>query len=904
MKIIVLVLVFLFTLHADSPYLRTIRVGSYPNEKTAQEALKKLQDFIKTQPNILDLQKKWDFQFRYRPSGKYYITLVTPLKDRKVLQEVLDTLRKAYPDIYVTRIKPEDIALIKDSSKQKNQSQQKELSDPSQNQNTMVEKKTQPTLKEFDKVEEKLKKETLQNEITQPSIQQTDTKPKNPQKTTISDIKPIQTIIPKEEPKQKPQQHQIQNLPSNNTTNVMFYVAIFIISIIFFILIYLIYRSKKKITSLENKLFINEEKLQQAKNQIKQKEQWVSYVSHELRDPISSIMGLLNLFKETPLTDQQKEYLHNIEKSSTHVLALLNDILDLSKIRSGNLTIQQKEFNIDEVIRYTYNTVSKQAKANNISLIVKINKDVPSKIISDPFRLKQILINLLSNAVKFSKDADVLLKVEKKEQFGNNITLKFTISDNGIGISQEELQNLFNPYFKSEKSDETNINGTGLGLYISKNLIEMLGGNIKVQSKENIGTTFEFEITAKIKDAQNKRQYRLPSKKLLNKRVLIIDESNITSLALKESFEYFRYHVEHIPSFEKTRKNLQGQQFDIIVIKLQNLSQLSIKRLKEFKIKDQTKIVLLDDLQTKISHKPLKNLVIDASLKPPITLQGVMDLIIELFLPKKATTTQTHPLKEKLKKFSGKKILIVEDNELNQKIISSLFRNTNIELSFAENGEKALDMLQKGIHVDLILMDLNMPVMDGYQTALEIRKNPAYNHIPIIAVSASVSEKTIDKVLKSGMQDHIAKPIDIDKFYTTLIHFFETKEFEIVTSHNHLHVSSNDDDFSFEIGLQHCNNDKKMFKDILKDFIKMYSFSAYDLHKMCEKEQYNKARHLTMDLKDVAFNIGAYKLGEITANLQYAIEREDQKSWKLYLENFDKTLKKFIEDAQKYLQEN
>ncbi len=879
MRLLLILLLFFLTLNAQAQYLRTIRIGSYPNKKNTKTALTKLQNFIKTQPTLLQLQKKENFIFNYRKSGKYYIIFAAPFQDKKTLQTALNILRKVYPDIYVTKLKEADKKKIETIKKL--QTQQPKHKSFIQKQHIAKQQQTQKQEQHIVKQQQHIAKQ--EQHITEQQQIQKQQQHIAKQQQNIKQYKQIQKISPKKK---------------------VFLSSWIVISIIIcLLLLYLLYTTRKKITTLKNKIFITEEKLNQIKQKTTEKEQWITYITHELKAPLSSIVGLTKLLHSTPLSKSQIESLHKIKLSSKYMLSILDDLFDLSKLQTGNIILHTKEFNINDTIRYTYDIISQEALANNVSIQIKLNRNVPSKIISDPLRINQILINLLNHAVKFSKDSDVNLKIEKKDQFGSNITLGFTIEDNGLGMSEEEIQNVFNPYYQSQKIFITHPNNNnGFGLFITKHLVEALGGKITIQSKKGFGTTIYFEISVEIRDPQNKRQYRLPSKKLLHKTILIVDESNTTSLLLSDAFSYFKYNIEIIPSFEKNRKELP-EKIDLAVIKIQSLSSLAVTKLKELQTKQHTKIIILDDLQTNLAKRPIKELLIDASLRPPITIQSIMDLIIELFMPKKESLSQEHPLKTKLKKFAEKKILVVEDNTLNHKIIIGMFKNTKIELSFAENGKEAIEMLQKGMQVDLILMDLNMPILDGYQTALEIRKNEKYNHIPIIALSASISQKTIQKVLEHGMQGHISKPINLEKFYQTIIKFLEKKKFSILLSDAHL-IPDETENFSFEIGLKHCNNDKKMFQEILKDFMKMYHYAAYDIYQLCEKGDYTQARHLAMDLKDVALNIGAYKLGEITANLQYAIERRDTKSWKMYMKEFDQILKNFIHDIQDYLQKN
>ncbi len=887
MKLLLVVFITLFSLNAQATYLRTIRIGSFPNEKTAQAALEELNQFVATHPNIVKLQEEWDFEFKQRKSGKYYITLAEPFRDRKVLQEVLDTLRLAYPDVYVTRLK---------SYKNRN----KPIKIPQQlvhkkNSSTSLINKTQ--VKDENRTQLHVKSESI---IQNNSSSLTKIASKNLElnssvkKTNIvtrQSLEKTLNVAPKEEDKKDSFDYETA-----------FYAAVGFGLLLIVLTLY--YRKKSII--LENKELITQEKFRQMLLEVQNKEKLISYVSHELRSPMTAIIGLTNLVLESSLSKLQKDYIEKIEKSSQYILNLINDILDLSKMQANKLTIEEVEFNINNILNYVYNIVSIQAKHNNITISINVDKDVPSHIVGDSLRVGQVLINLLSNAVKFTKNGEVTLNVRKIESFGENVTLEFNVSDTGIGMSQDQVEKLFHSYYQTDPSISREFGGTGLGLSISKHLIEMMHGEIRVQSKKGIGTTFTFHIRFGLKDSQNKRQYRLPSGKLLNKKILLVDSSNKNAIPLMQALGYFHYTTRNIPSFERIGEDFSRESYDIVIVNLNNLTDKAIKKIKEFQKNRKTKVVIFSELNISLNETLLNSFVIDGYLKPPITLQSVLDMIVDLYMNKeKKISKKSHPLKEKLRHFTGKKLLVVEDNELNHKVIAGMLANTGIELTFVKNGQHAIDLLQKGARIDLILMDINMPVKNGYETALEIRQKKRYNHIPILALSGDVSADAIRKSFKNGMQGHISKPINAEEFYSKILELFDNKSFSIATSSQE-EISSFDDneDFSVTTGLMRCHNDASMYKTILKDFIKMYSHASFDIYKLCEGGNFKKARHFVMDLKDSALNIGAYKLAETVASMEYEFEKGTRSNWREHIQEFDIVMKQLFKDIHKYLQKN
>jgi len=896
MKLIVLFFILFISISSiEASYLRSIRIGTYPSEERAKKALLKLNEYIAAHKDIVKLQKEWGFIFKQRKSGKYYITLAEPFTNRKVLQKVLNTLRLAYPDVYVTRLK-------RKSPSKEIKNTEKKLQEIEQKVQTTNEAKEKPSILQ---VQEDLQLETTQDKekslhesVIEHELNNTKTLKVEKSKTFITTSSVEKTSAPQ---KTRP---QIIVEKESSIYIIAFYIVVVLLMIFSFILFY--YR--KKFLEIKEKEFIVGERFKQLKEEIENKEQLISYVSHEIRTPMTAIMGMVNLVLESDLTPPQKDYLEKIEKSSTYLLNLLNDILDLSKIEADKLAIDKSEFNINDVLYYVYNVISINAQRNNIHISMHIDKDVPSHVMGDSLRVGQVLINLLGNAVKFTKDGEVSLSVSKKESFADKAILEFRVTDTGIGMTQEQIENLFNSYYQADASISREYGGTGLGLAISKHLIGMMGGEIRVESQKGIGTTFMFHLPFSLKDAENKRQYRLPSKKLLYKKVLLVDSSNKTAIPLMQALGYFHYIPYNIPSFEKIIDKLDANEYDIIIINIENLTSKAIENIKNMKKIHNLKVVIVSDLHSSLEDGSFSNLMIDSYIKPPITIQSVLDMVTELYTKreKPKALKKVDNYREELKKFKEKKILVVDDNELNHKVIAGILAKIGIEVTFVDNGQKAIDLLHKGVRIDLILMDINMPIKNGYDTSLEIRQDRAYNNIPIIAFSADLSSEAIKKSFKSGMQGHLSKPINMDEFYSKIIELFKNKNFTVATmkqKKSHLALHKDNKMFLSQKGLIQCSNDRGVYKIILNDFLKMYKNVVHEFYDLCISDKFKEARYLAMDFKDVAFNIGAYKLAEGIAALEYEIEKGCRGNWRGNLKEMEDILNQLFKEIQKYLQE-
>ncbi|MFK5938098.1 MAG: ATP-binding protein [Sulfurimonas sp.] len=678
--------------------------------------------------------------------------------------------------------------------------------------------------------------------------------------------------------------------------------------LLLFLSIVIILKYKRNKETYNNKNIVLEEKFNQLDNEIKNKEKFLSHASHELRTPMTAIMGLTHLVLENELPKFQREYIQKIDDSAQHLIHIINDILDISKMQAGELTLEKKEFNLNDIFDYILNITSMQVKNNNIDINLQVDKDIPSHIIGDSLRLGQVLINLLANAVKFTKDGEVSLNVKQIDNFGDITSLEFTVADTGIGMNANQLEDIFQSFSQASTATSRKFGGTGLGLSISKQLVEIMGGNIHVKSEEGVGTQFIFTIPFSLKDSKDKRQYRLPSVELLEKKILLVDSINKNVISLIQAFRYFKYTTHSIPSFEEVALG-NDFDFDIVIINQNKLTKLAISKLQNFynKEKKHPKIVILSELHNSLSENILKELTISAYLKTPFTQQSILNVITELYAARSEKSNKSEKInpKDKLKTLHSKKILVAEDNTLNHKIIQGLLKGTGIELTFVENGKEAVYLISKDVKFDLILMDINMPIMNGYEATKQIRKHQKYNSISILAFTADVMKESIQQALKSGMQGHITKPIIIDIFYNKIYDTLQTvslgNTLETTTS---LAKKEEYENLSIQAGLERCKDDKELYIRLLDNFKVMYESSTQKLNNLCIQEQFKEARAMLKKIKDVSLNIGAYNVCESAAAFEYECEKGPRGNSKSFSSTLDDSLTSLFTDIAHFNKTN
>lgn len=538
----------------------------------------------------------------------------------------------------------------------------------------------------------------------------------------------------------------------------------------------------KKLKREHAELTQEKERIQES---IQAKNDFIAMMSHEIRAPINAIMGMSHLVLESRLTITQRSQISKIKDSASLLLNLINDILDHSKIEAGKVTIEQIPFDLNALLDDISNIISHKANEKHIELIFDIDRSVPNKLIGDPLRLLQVLVNLLNNAIKFTEQGHVILRARGQQISRLNLKIHFEVIDTGIGMDQGQIAKLFQSYTQADESITRKYGGTGLGLAICKNLVSLMGGSIQVSSKPNIGSTFSFNIKLHSDFDFEKRHYRLPSTDLMSKNALILDDSSENASVLQRGLEYFHYEVKSISESSDVVALFKNYAFDIVFIDTKMALSGEFKRELQNRIKeDALKLVWMgEDIKKRggyILSKPFNQLDIFNTV---LAIYGYMD-------QSGKHQNNTKKLKESLKKFGGETLLLAEDNEINRSIIAGLLAGTDIVIVTAETGRQAVDIVNENPNVNVILMDIQMPIMDGFEASRIIRLNQDFDPIPIIAVTGNTLESDIQNISNAGMNGHIAKPIDVNTFYTTLYYAFEkSHNHPIKTTHSSLNIA-------------------------------------------------------------------------------------------------------------------
>ncbi|MBS3953915.1 MAG: PAS domain S-box protein [Methylomicrobium sp.] len=604
------------------------------------------------------------------------------------------------------------------------------------------------------------------------------------------------------------------------------------------------------------------------------KSAFLSNMSHEIRTPMNAVLGFSYLLQQLPLGDEARKLVRKIHDSGNILLAIINDILDFSKVEAGCLKIEHAPFYLSEVLGHLASLMSSSASKKNLELIIVPPVDVDA-VMGDCLRLEQVLVNLVNNAIKFTDDGEVELRVSLEHESEDQLSLRFSVRDTGIGISKEQQELIFTEFMQADNSISRRFGGTGLGLAISRKLVNLMGGDLQLNSQPDEGSEFWFELSL-----QRDQGLEQPLSRLAGLRILVADDNQPARAALMLTAQGLGWQADAAECGEsailRTVESVNNHGlYDVVLIdwNMPGLDSLVTAESIIKAVPENTEIPVVLMVTAYSTDELLAQpgiAVAEGILTKPVTASMLYNAVTTAFQKRQQTALpeQIAPVKAKGCCIAGVRVLVVDDCEINREVTQSLLETEGALVSLAVDGQDALEWLAKqGDAVDIVLMDIQMPRMDGYSAARRIRENPRWAKLPVLALTAGAFQNLQDAAFEAGMNDFIVKPFNIPHLLTQIQHWTGCHINALSPAHTDSppdEQSSNQQkqcreklDFpgiDIEAGLKTWR-EAEVFQKYLLHFIDQYQDAGHQIAGSVQRGELDKVAALAHKIKGAAFSL-------------------------------------------------
>ncbi len=691
-----------------------------------------------------------------------------------------------------------------------------------------------------------------------------------------------------------------------------------VILLIWLVSIYWILRLRREVSErkkIQNDLEIAKQEAEAANNI---KSSFLARMSHEIRTPLNAITGMAYLVKKTQVTLTQKMYLDRITQSANTMLSIINDILDYSKIEAGKIELERVAFNLDHVIQDVINIVSYKIEEQRIGFKLIKDPKIPNCYFGDAKRIEQILLNLLSNAAKFTEAGEVSLEIRLVARESRQYHLSFSVSDTGIGMTEAQIQELFTPFAQGDVSINRRFGGTGLGLSIVKSLVEMMDGEIQVYSTPHEGSTFIVQLVLEL-DSENEAAYQKQVSALYfnDIKTLVLEKTGANMNIIDSYLSAFGMNCELTTSPQSAVTMLEiengkfAKPFDLLILDYDTpeaggFAFVALLR-ENKKIVKKPKVIMLLPMMREDLFDQLEASGVDIGIGKPVIPSVLFNGILEIFKTKAVAANQSYEQPETQEGLlaPGYGVLVVEDNKTNQLIAKSLLEPAGITVWLANDGQDGImHFKEHQPEIDLILMDLHMPILNGYDAAARIREISP--DTPIVAMTADVITGVKEKCETYGIHHYISKPFDPERFVqtiSTLLKAAPPKNPPAAQTHDVAAVAealaSDSEILDRAAGLKYLGNDEKLYQQVLVMYGEENQHVGKNLKDAITARRYHDAVQIVHKVKSSSGSIGAKRLYEIAVALQKALDTSAETEIDVLYPAFIKALEQILATIEK-----
>ncbi|MBF0383261.1 MAG: response regulator [Magnetococcales bacterium] len=655
------------------------------------------------------------------------------------------------------------------------------------------------------------------------------------------------------------------------------------------------------------------------------KSEFLANMSHEIRTPMNAIIGMGSLLLKTELTDKQRDYVKKSLGASQSLLCILNDILDFSKIEADKLLLEEAEFNLEDIFSHVSDLIVPQAHEKGLEFLFFIPSEVPSLLLGDPLRLGQVLINLANNAVKFTHEGEIYIEVEALYVAPKLIQLQFLVKDSGIGLKEAEVEKLFTAFCQANTSTSREYGGTGLGLSICERLVRMMGGKISVKSEYGVGSTFSFVVAFGLPAIDNHKGIKVPDS-LGRLRILVVDDNFSSRAIIKMIIESFSFTATTVESVDgaifELEKSLDDNEkgYDLILMDW-HLPQSGVQGLVQIyqnsAFADIPGIIMVTAYAKEEVMGHANKFGFKDFLLKPVSTSDMLNTISSVMLGESEENYEKEEEQSELeirlrRTINGARVLVVDDNDINLQVAREILVDLGLEVTMANSGQKALDLVENEEPFYALFMDLHMPQMDGFETTRLIRINSKNSTLPIIALTAHAMVGDREKCLMAGMNDYISKPIVLNELYKSLsrwilpVYRAKNVNVEQQPSDNTKQIADrrlslpNLPGIDMKSGLQRVRGNKKLLAKLIVDFGDVINGAGAKIQDLLDKGDRESAKQTVHTLKGLSGNISALHLHNIIKELENRIkDRVDDEMLKEQMRLFETEVESVMESAKR-----